>query len=189
MSTNKLFNTDEQREILRFIRDMINAKFDNSISPEISAMDGKLEDNMSCFVTLHSANGMLRGCIGNIAPFEPLAENLARNAVNAAFSDPRFPPVAIDEIGELEIEVSILTPMCPIPSYKDFEVGKHGIVLRCNTRSAVFLPQVAPEQGWDAETTLTHLSIKAGLAPEAWKSPEAEFEVFEAFVFSEKDFS
>ncbi|QSH42515.1 AmmeMemoRadiSam system protein A [Lentisphaerota bacterium ZTH] len=189
MSTKELFDPVEQSEILRYVREMIHTRFDDSISPEISAMDGKLEEEMSCFVTLHSANGMLRGCIGNIAAFEPLAENLARNAINAAFNDPRFPPVAVDEIDELEIEVSVLTPMQKIDSANEFEVGKHGIVLRCNTRSAVFLPQVAPEQGWDAATTLTHLSMKAGLHPDSWKSPDAEFEVFEAFVFSEKDVS
>ncbi len=185
MTTDKLFSSDEQREMLRYVRAMINTRFDDSISPEISDQKGKLEQQMSCFVTLHTADGKLRGCIGNITAFESLAENLARNAINSAFCDPRFPPVAIDEVNELEIEISILTPKQQITSVDEFEIGKHGILLRCNNRSAVFLPQVAPEQGWDRETTLNHLSLKAGLLPDEWKSPGAELEVFEAFVFSE----
>ena len=89
------------------------------------------------------------------------------------------------EVGELSIEISAMTPPVAIGSWSEFVVGKHGIVLSKSGRSAVFLPQVAPEQGWTAEQTLTHLAQKAGLAPDAWREG-AEFEVFEAQVFNEE---
>ena len=88
----------------------------------------------------------------------------------------------------VEIEISALTPSRPVGSWKEIEIGRHGMTITLNGRSAVFLPQVATEQGWNLEETLTSLSRKAGLAPDAWKSPEAKFTVFEAIVFRESDF-
>jgi AmmeMemoRadiSam system protein A len=188
MTQEELFNREERQKLLKFVRDVIQSRFDQASTPSIENMDGKLNETGSCFVTLHTSDGMLRGCIGNIAAFEPLGQNIARNALNSAFNDPRFPSLAIDELAYVEIELSILTPMQEIASPDDFIVGEHGIVLQCNGRSAVFLPQVAPEQKWDRATTLSHLSMKAGLSPDAWKSPEAKFSVFKAIVFSEKDY-
>jgi uncharacterized protein (TIGR00296 family) len=88
----------------------------------------------------------------------------------------------------VEIEVSVLTPPCAIAAPEDFIIGKHGIILECRGRTAVFLPQVAPEQNWDREDTLTHLCYKAGLPFRAWQSEDAKLSVFTALVFSEKDF-
>ncbi|MDD3118974.1 MAG: AmmeMemoRadiSam system protein A, partial [Victivallales bacterium] len=140
-----------------------------------------------CFVTLHPAAGQLRGCIGNIMPVENLGDNLYSNALNAAFRDPRFPPVgSTAELEQLRIEVSILTPMQTIADLREFELGRHGIVMNLMGRSAVFLPQVAPEQGWDKDTTLDYLAMKAGLPRNAWRAPEASFQVFEAIVFGEE---
>jgi AmmeMemoRadiSam system protein A len=187
MSSEEHFSLEEQRKILLFIRQTIKAKLEDKTLPWPGDIDGKLDRQGSCFVTLHSAGGALRGCIGNINAFESLNRNIARNALNSAFSDPRFPPLDRDELDEVSIEVSILTPVREIPSCEDFVVGKHGIVISCYGRSAVFLPQVAPEQGWNRETTLRHLCMKAGLAADAWTAPAARFSVFEAIVFSEKD--
>jgi AmmeMemoRadiSam system protein A len=136
------------------------------------------------FVTLEHG-GNLRGCIGHIVAVEPLWEDIRDNAVAAALSDPRFAAVQLPELAGLDIEVSILTPMAPVPGPDGFVVGRHGVVLAAEGRRAVFLPQVAPEQGWDRDTTLRHLSLKAGLGPDAWRSPSARFEVFEAQVFGE----
>lgn len=119
---------------------------------------------------------------------EPLYDSIIHNAINSAFRDPRFIPLtSLKELDNLKIEISILTPMIKVNSYKDIIIGKHGIYLTCNRHSSVFLPQVAPEQGWTLEETLTHLSIKAGLDPDAWKSPETKFELFEAIIVGEKD--
>jgi len=104
--------------------------------------------------------------------------------MNAALHDPRFDPVSPEETKDIKIDISALTPPRPVVSYRDIVIGKHGMTLKKHGRSAVFLPQVAPEQGWDLTNTLTHLAIKAGLPADAWKEG-AEFTVFEAQVFHE----
>lgn len=134
------------------------------------------------FVTLNEPNGNLRGCIGNILPVATLAESLWERAQDAALRDPRFEPVRPEELPRLRFEISILTKPTPIDSPAQIQIGKHGVVLKKGFRSAVFLPQVAVEQNWDRETMLTHLSLKAGLSPNAWQSG-ASFSVFEAQVF------
>jgi AmmeMemoRadiSam system protein A len=181
------FTSEEKREILAFVRATIAAEFDDKDVKPLSKMDGKMKQMCSCFVTLHNAGGGLRGCIGNIGAFEPLGENIEHNAINAAFCDPRFPQVLPEELDDLQIEVSILTPSRYISSPDEFMVGEHGIILQCRGRSAVFLPQVAPEQGWSREETLTNLCYKAGLPFKAWQSEDAKLSVFTAIVFSEKE--
>lgn len=182
------FSDAEKKEILFFIRETIAARFDRRDVEPLGDMDGKMTDMGSCFVTLHTVDGNLRGCIGNIIAHEPLGENIAHNAINAAFNDPRFPSLEPEELGNVEIEISILTPPCVIDAVEDFIIGKHGIILECRGRAGVFLPQVAPEQNWDREDTLTHLCYKAGLPFGAWQSEDAKLSVFTALVFSEKDF-
>ncbi|MBF8272153.1 MAG: hypothetical protein HW380_1258 [Magnetococcales bacterium] len=128
------------------------------------------------FVTL-KRSGALRGCIGQLQPIQPLYQAIMENAVNAALRDPRFQPVTPNELGNMELEVSVLSPMRPIPSWEAFELGRHGIVLSKNGRRAVFLPEVAVEQKWSREETLTHLAMKAGLPGDAWRQG-ASFEIF-----------
>ncbi len=135
------------------------------------------------FVTLHKGQ-QLRGCIGEIFPSQPLYQSVIHNAINAALHDPRFPAVTDQELAKLHIEISALTPPTSVESWRDIRIGLDGIVLKKGNHSAVFLPQVAPEQGWDLETTLTYLAQKAGLGPDAWKQG-AEFLTFQAEVFGE----
>ena len=151
-------------------------------SDEPAAKDAPFNERFGVFVTLHDASGDLRGCIGNILPVATLAEGLWGRAQDAALNDPRFDPVTPAELSSLSIEISVLSRPVPVASPNDIEIGKHGILLKKRGRSAVFLPQVAPEQGWNLETTLNHLALKAGLAPGAWREG-ASFEVFEAEVF------
>ncbi|MBP7275358.1 MAG: AmmeMemoRadiSam system protein B [Kiritimatiellae bacterium] len=138
------------------------------------------------FVTLHK-DGELRGCIGEIFPSRAVAKAVVDQALNAAFRDPRFEPVSPEEMGRIRIELSVFQAPREIASAADFIPGTHGILLTHGRRSAVFLPQVATEQGWDRDTTLSHLSLKAGLPSDAWKDPEARFAVFEAIVFGEEE--
>ena len=105
-------------------------------------------------------------------------------AVDAAAHDRRFEPVVADELSELEVEVSVLTPPAPVAGFEEIAIGRHGVVLEKAGRRAVFLPQVAPAQGWTLEETLTQLSLKAGLGAEGWRDG-ATFLVFEAQVFRE----
>ena len=144
-----------------------------------------MQRKMGGFVTL-TIGGELRGCIGEIFPRRPLADVVLDHALDAAFEDPRFPPLTAREFAQVKIEISALTPPVPVASYQDIEIGRHGMVIELGGRSAVFLPQVAPEQGWDLATTLTYLSRKAGLPGNAWKDPRAQFTVFEAVVFHEE---
>ncbi len=144
-----------------------------NLPPELARPSG-------AFVTLKK-DGMLRGCIGYIRPRDPLFQAVLKNGGNAAVRDRRFPPVTPEELEGLEIEVSVLTPPRPIAHYEAFKVGQQGIILTKQGRSAVFLPEVAVEQGWNREQTLTYLARKAGLPADAWKDG-AEFEVF----YSEK---
>ena len=132
-------------------------------------------------------HGQLRGCIGYIEPIKLLQEAVIDNAVNAATKDFRFSTVEINEMKDIDIEISVLTPPEEIKEPEEFITGKHGIIIRKGVRSAVFLPQVAPEQGWEREETLLHLCLKAGLAPDEWKKEGMKFFVFEAEVFGEKE--
>jgi AmmeMemoRadiSam system protein A len=138
---------------------------------------------MGGFVTL-TLDGELRGCIGEIFPTREIWRVVREQAVNAALHDPRFQPLTIQEAPRVRIEISALTAPEPVESWREIVLGRHGIVLKKGTRSAVFLPQVPGEQGWDLETTLRFLSRKAGLAPDAWEHA-AHFLVFEAEVFGE----
>jgi hypothetical protein len=139
---------------------------------------------MGAFVTLKE-KGELRGCIGEIFPRRPLYKAVMDHAINSGVKDHRFSPVSPKELPLLEYEISALTEPRPIPAYTDIVLGKHGMVIEKDGRTAVFLPQVAPEQGWTLDETLTQLSRKAGLPADAWKSG-ASWTVFEAIVFNEK---
>jgi AmmeMemoRadiSam system protein A len=149
------------------------------------AITPALREHRGAFVTL-KAHGKLRGCIGYIQPIEPLYEAVRQNAINAATRDSRFRPVETDDLSTIQIEISVLTPPAPVSSYRDIVPGSHGIILKKGSHQAVFLPQVAPEQGWDLPETLRHLSLKAGLSGDDWKAPDAEFFVFTAEIIEEE---
>jgi len=136
------------------------------------------------FVTLRR-KGDLRGCIGHIEARVPLSRGIPEVTTKSALEDYRFPPVTADEVSEISIEISILTPMKPVSGYDEIVLGRDGILLKRGFQSAVFLPQVAVEQGWTLEQTLTALSRKAGLDSQAWRSPDVNFETFQAVHFSE----
>lgn len=144
-----------------------------------------MKQKMGAFVTLHK-NARLRGCIGEIPPRRPLYQAVSAQAVNSSLNDWRFSPVTTSELKEIDIEISALTPPVKVNSYKDIVIGRDGVILSKDGRSAVFLPQVAPEQGWDLAETLSNLAEKAGLDANAWKSG-AEFQTFQAIVFGEKE--
>ena len=142
-----------------------------------------MQQVMGGFVTLN-LHHELRGCIGEIFPRHEIWRVVQEQVVNAALHDPRFEAVSAAEAHEIRIDISALTPPQPVVSYQEIRIGKHGMTLSKNGHSAVFLPQVAPEQGWDLATTLTQLARKAGLPADAWKEG-ATFTVFEAQVFHE----
>ena len=142
----------------------------------------KLKAHTATFVTL-KIRGDLRGCIGSLAPVEPLYLSVHHNAVNAAMHDPRFSPVQSAELPDITVDVSILSPIRDIPNLDAFKLGQHGIILGKGAARAVFLPEVATEQGWTKEETLAYLSQKAGLSADAWREG-AQFQVFESVVLT-----
>ena len=125
----------------------------------------------------------LRGCIGYMAQIYPLWETIARMAYSAAFEDNRFYPITEEELEFITWEITILTPFTPC-TIEEIIIGKHGILLELDNKRAVFLPQVAIEQGWTKEKTLQQLAIKAGLPQNAWQNSEAKFYSFEGIILS-----
>lgn len=145
-----------------------------------------LLQNGAAFVTLRK-HGELRGCIGHTIPQEPLWMCVRDVAISAAAEDPRFRPVSPDELKDIHIEVSVLTPLEPVSNPEDIVMGRDGVVIRKGYRVGVFLPQVADETGWDRETFLSNLCAhKAGLPPDCWKDPSTHIFRFQAIVFEEK---
>ena len=159
------------------IKDSLNGKPISMFNLQSSILNQKC----GAFVSLHK-QGRLRGCIGHFGEDVPLHEIVAEMARAAAFEDPRFPPVHREELGDIDIEISVLTPMRRIQSLDDFQLHKHGIYIRKGYRSGTFLPQVADEVNWTKEEFVGHCSQdKAGLGWDGWR--DAELYVYEAIVF------
>ena len=181
MAYDHKLDDDEKKELLRIARATLREFMRTGRPPPGKPHRECLVANAGAFVTLHHGKN-LRGCIGYIEGIKPLVDAVVENGRSAAVSDPRFSPVAAEELSSIEIEVSALTPLVPVARPEEIVIGRHGVVMVKMGRRAVFLPQVAPEQGWDRDTTLTHLALKAGLEPDAWRQG-SEFLVFEADVF------
>ncbi len=187
-ATEARLSEDEKEILLALARKTIVYYLKNRKTPEPAdlgiTITEPLKEQRAAFVTLNK-NSMLRGCIGDIFPRQSLYQSVISNAINAAVRDWRFAPVKMSECNDITIEISALTVPKPVASAEDIRIGTDGVVLSKNGRSAVFLPQVAPEQGWGLPETLSHLSLKAGLSADAWKEG-AEFLVFQAEVFGEE---
>ncbi|MFH1853487.1 MAG: AmmeMemoRadiSam system protein B [Candidatus Neomarinimicrobiota bacterium] len=178
--------SEDRRILLAFARRSIQQLLTSETLPLPRDFSPALEQKQGAFVTL-SKNGELRGCIGHMGTDLPVGQVVGAMAIQAAVNDQRFDPVAVAELPEIEIEISLLTPFKPIAYAEDFVPGRDGIILKKDGRSAVYLPQVATEQGWDRQQTLDHLCLKAGLPRNSWKQG-AQLFTFQARVFSESDY-
>ncbi len=177
----------ERQKLLQIARNSIKTYLESGKKLEIKESDPVLLKEFGAFVTLHE-EGELRGCIGNLIAGAPLYLTVRDMAVEAATGDPRFPPVELSELKDIEIEISVLSPMQRIDDVSLIEMGKHGVLIKRGFRSGVYLPQVATETGWSKEEFLSSLCAhKAGLASDAWKDKNTEIYIFSAEVFSEKD--
>jgi len=143
-------------------------------------------EERGAFVSLHTPEGELRGCIGSILPAGPLDATVAQMAVCAAVEDPRFPPVEPGELDGLRIEISALTVPERVWDVEAIEIGRHGLIVSRGRNKGLLLPQVAPEWGWDRIQLLEHTCRKAGLPANAWQEPGTTIEWFEAEVWGEK---
>jgi AmmeMemoRadiSam system protein A len=171
---------------LRIARTTLDSTIRKGKVPEFPALTERLKEHRGVFVTLKE-HGDLRGCIGYIEGIKPLNEAVRDMAIAASTEDYRFPPVDAKELKDINIEVTVLTPLqrCLDPA-KSIVLGKHGIVVKKGGRQGVFLPQVATETGWDVDTYLSQCSSqKAGLAPDAWKKGDCEVYTFCGQVFGE----
>ena len=174
--------SDDEKRLLKeialtSIKDSLAGKEISHSSPLTTHLSAKC----GAFVSLHK-HGRLRGCIGHFGEDIPLHEIVAEMARAAAFEDPRFMPVTADELADIDIEISVLTPMRRIESLDEFELHRHGIYIRKGYRSGTFLPQVADEVNWTKEEFVSHCAQdKAGIGWDGWK--DAELYVYEAIVF------
>jgi AmmeMemoRadiSam system protein A len=157
-------------------------------SPRWPATGTALSLELGAFVTLHTGKGpgaALRGCIGRMNAKEALVRTVRAMAVAAAFEDTRFSPLEQRELAKISIEITVLSPMRQVASVAEIELGRHGVLMTKGWHSAVFLPQVATEQGWDRDELLVNLCYKAGLSANAWQDNDARFQVFEGRIFGE----
>lgn len=176
----------EQRELLQYARATIAHVLGSrmpasSFAPIPSPL---FQEYRGAFVTVYK-KGQLRGCIGRVIADQPLLQTVGDMAIASATQDSRFAPLTYAELADVTIAISVLTRPYRVTSYRTIVLGRHGIILKVGKKSALFLPHVATEQGWTLETTLTQLSLKAGLTPDAWRNEYAQFEVFEAIDFKE----
>lgn len=175
---------EEQNELLRIGREAIAAHCMNLPLPETAIASARLKENRGAFVTLHDKSKCLRGCIGTFMANKPLYETIREMAVQAAFHDPRFLPLEEEELKEIHIEISVLSPLKEVKDVDEIEVGRHGIYIIKGMHCGTLLPQVAIEYSWDRNTFLEHTCMKAGLPPDGWKK-DATILIYSAQVFSE----
>jgi AmmeMemoRadiSam system protein B/AmmeMemoRadiSam system protein A len=175
--------SEQDKKTLHHIaRTVIENKARGKSVPEYKVESPILQENRGAFVTINK-KGQLRGCIGYIEGHGPLHKTIEEMAEAAAFRDPRFSPVKDKELPELEIEISVLTPLKKITDVNEIQVGKHGIYIKKGWLSGLLLPQVATEYGWNRQTFLEHTCQKAGLPLNAWKEKDTEIYIFSADIF------
>lgn len=172
----------EKKELLSMAKTALEEHVRNGRTPAIAITDPRLKADGAVFVTIKK-KGSLRGCIGHVRAVMPLYQSVMKNAVAASSGDPRFPPVTQEELKDIDIEISILSPLVQVQDVKNIQVGQHGLVIRKGMRSGLLLPQVAAEYGWDRETFLDQLCVKAGLPKGSWK--DAELYCFTAEIIRE----
>ncbi len=179
--------TAEQKKfLLKLARESISARLEDRDLKYEKPTDPDLVQRCGAFVTLHT-HGQLRGCIGFIEGFAPLYETVFEMARKAAFNDFRFHPVTEEEFSEIDIEISVLSPLQKITDISMIIPGRHGLVISKGNQKGLLLPQVAAEHKWDRETFLKHTCQKAGLPENAFFDADAGIEIFTATVFGELD--
>jgi AmmeMemoRadiSam system protein A len=191
-----VISPEEKQVLLADARESIAAKLEKrqphyrrEAHKGIDSGDSVLNRFCGAFVTLHSegpAGHRLRGCIGRMSADRPLEQTVRTMAQEAAFGDPRFPPLKAEEFPHCSIEISVLSPMEPCADPRQVRVGVHGLFLVHRGRSGVLLPQVPVEQGWNLDEYLDYICVKAGLPPHSYEAPGSQLFTFTAEVFGEK---
>jgi len=174
---------EDRRSMLELARATIEARLSDRPLLCPSPDSAVLLELRGAFVTL-KIEEVLRGCIGHVVGVAPLWRAVRDNALAAAFEDPRFKPLTLDELPHVRIEISVLTPLCTSAA-ENVVVGHHGILVERGASRGLLLPQVPVEFGWDRETFLDRTCRKAGLEPGCWRHPDTTISTFTAEVFAE----
>ena len=176
---------EDKKYLLNLARRNIKSVFENAnAGTDPESVPANCSEKAGAFVTLKKG-GRLRGCIGYVEALKPLYLTVMDNSYNAAFRDPRFSPLRKDELGEISIEISVLTEPVPVQSIDEIAVGRDGVIVEKGGARGLFLPQVAVEQGWDRSEFLMQVCRKAGLDVHAWKDKDSKLYTFQAIVFGE----
>ncbi len=180
------FSDEEKLELLKIARNTLEAVVaGRKYSPDKPA-NLKLLRNAGAFVTLKK-NGELRGCIGYVEPRFPVYATVSETAAKSAMCDPRFESVVVDELKDITVEISVLSPLERIKDVSEVMAGKHGVVIEKGFYKGLLLPQVATENNWDRDEFLSYTCLKAGLGKDCYKQQGVHIYIFTAEVFSEKD--
>jgi AmmeMemoRadiSam system protein A len=185
MNENDQYTLEEKKELLQLARKTIENYLTKGKKEYPWTDNPKFSEKRGVFVTLHK-KGDLRGCIGYPLPIKPLIEAVVDNAISSASEDYRFNPVSVEELDDIDIEISVLTVPQKVKSYKDVVVGRDGIIISKTFMRGLLLPQVPVEQGWDLEQYISWGCRKAGLPADEWKR-SVEIETFQGIVFGEKE--
>ncbi len=189
-----MLNEEQKKKLLNIARQTLETYIKERKIAKFSEDDPELLKSYGAFVTLRKTGRnkiiddeeSLRGCMGHIISKEPLYKVVRDMAIASSTQDPRFPSVTTDELKDIKIEISVLSIPKLIKDIKEFELGKHGVIVRKGFNQGVFLPQVATETGWSKEEFLSNLcSHKAGLSSDAWKDKDTNIHIFDAQVFEE----
>ncbi|MFQ5953053.1 MAG: AmmeMemoRadiSam system protein A, partial [Candidatus Omnitrophota bacterium] len=181
-----MFDQKQKDELLKMARSSIRHYLETGGYLDVETKDDAFKEEMGAFVTLHKG-GQLRGCIGHIVGTQPFYLTVRDMAVASAVEDPRFPPVTLAELDDIDIEISALSPMRRIEDTDEIEIPGQGVMVRMGMSSGVYLPQVATETGWDREQFMNSLCAqKAGIPADSWKTGACDIYVFTAEVFGEK---
>jgi len=177
----------DQAALLKLARNTLDEFLDKRAQPAYEPASVAQRQPRATFVTLrHKHTHELRGCRGEVFARYPLWESVQRVSILSATDDPRFRPMAHDELADMHIEISVLTPMRLARSPEEVSVGQHGVMIRKGGHGGLFLPQVPVEQGWDRDEYLSTLCwMKAGLPANAWRKPDTQLYLFEAEIFEE----
>jgi len=179
------FSIEEKKELLALARQTVRNFLEEKRKEYPENTRPHFTEKRGVFVTLHR-RGELRGCIGYPLPIKPLHQAVVDNAIAAAFEDPRFPPVRMPELDEIDFEISVLTVPRQIDHPDQVQIGQDGIIVSKGFRRGLLLPQVPVEQGWDLSHYLAYGCLKAGLAEDEWRRG-VTIETFQAIVFGEKE--
>jgi AmmeMemoRadiSam system protein A len=183
-----MLDDSDKTALLKLARMTLEAYLIKEPTPDYHTSRGALLERKGAFVSLHRGEE-LRGCIGQLYPDRELYKIVQHCVLSAALEDTRFTPVVAEELKDLSIEISVLTPFHRVRDIEEIEVGKHGLYIVQGRFRGLLLPQVATQYSWNRTTFLEQTCRKSGLPESAWRDRHTMIQTFEAEVFSDSHIS